>query len=198
MGDQVSGLRLRLDDLFRAPSIVRQLAIDLGGGYYIDDWTRRHANFFRSITTTKSIMFFILLLVVGVAAFNIVATLVMVVKDKQADIAILRTMGATPRSILAVFITQGTAIGIIGTLAGVVLGALVATNLESLIHGLEHLLGTRFLDAKVYFMSDLPAALEWADVVKICGTAFGLCLLSTVYPAWRAARTQPAQALRHE
>lgn len=198
MGDQVSGLRLRLDDLFRAPIIVRQLAVDLGGGYYIDDWTRRHANFFRSITTTKSIMFFILLLVVGVAAFNIVATLVMVVKDKQADIAILRTMGATPRSILAVFITQGTAIGIIGTLAGVVLGALVATNLESLIHGLEHLLGTRFLDAKVYFMSDLPAALEWADVVKICGTAFGLCLLSTVYPAWRAARTQPAQALRHE
>jgi lipoprotein-releasing system permease protein len=198
MGDQVSGLRLRLDDLFRAPSIVRQLAVDLGGGYYIDDWTRRHANFFRSITTTKSIMFFILLLVVGVAAFNIVATLVMVVKDKQADIAILRTMGATPRSILAVFITQGTAIGIIGTLAGVALGALIATNLESLIHGLEYVLGTKFLDAKVYFMSDLPAALQKGDVVNICGTAFGLCLLSTLYPAWRAARTQPAQALRHE
>jgi lipoprotein-releasing system permease protein len=198
MGDQVSGLRLRLDDLFQAPNIVRQLAVDLGGGYYIDDWTRRHANFFRSITTTKSIMFFILLLVVGVAAFNIVATLVMVVKDKQSDIAILRTMGATPKSILVVFITQGTAIGIVGTLAGVALGALVATNLESLIHGLEYVLGTQFLDAKVYFMSDLPAALQWDDVIKICGTAFGLCLLSTLYPAWRAARTQPAQALRHE
>jgi lipoprotein-releasing system permease protein len=198
MGDAVSGLRLKLVDLFQAPLIVRELAASMGGGYYVDDWTRRHANFFRSIQITKSVMFVILLLVVAVAAFNIVSTLVMVVKDKRADIAILRTMGSEPRSILAIFMTQGTAIGLIGTLAGLALGVLIATNLEMLVHGLERLLSTQFLDAKLYFMSDLPARVEWADVTKICITAFGLCCLSTLYPAWRAARIQPAQALRHD
>lgn len=197
-GDTVSGLRLSLNDLFAAPIVVHDLALSLGGGYYVDDWTRRHANFFRSIQITKSVMFVILLLVVAVAAFNIVSTLVMVVKDKRADIAILRTMGAEPRSILGVFITQGTAIGLIGTLAGVALGVLIATNLESLVHGLERLLNTQFLDARLYFMTDLPAQVEWPDVLRICATAFGLCCLSTLYPAWRAARIQPAQALRHE
>ena len=181
-----------------APRVVRNLALSLGGGYYVDDWTRKHANFFRSIQLTKSVMFVILLLVVAVAAFNIISTLVMVVKDKQADIAILRTVGAAPRSILAIFMTQGTAIGLIGTLSGVALGVLIAVNLEALIHGLEALLGTQFLDAKVYFMSDLPATVQWRDVLKISATAFGLCCLSTLYPSWRAARTQPAQALRHE
>ncbi len=198
MGDAVSGLRLKLVDLFQAPLIVRELAASMGGGYYVDDWTRRHANFFRSIQITKSVMFVILLLVVAVAAFNIVSTLVMVVKDKRADIAILRTMGSEPRSILAIFMTQGTAIGLIGTLAGLALGVLIATNLEMLVHGLERLLSTQFLDAKLYLMSDLPARVEWADVTKICITAFGLCCLSTLYPAWRAARIQPAQALRHD
>ena len=123
---------------------MRDLAVSLGGGYYVDDWTRKHANFFRSIQLTKSVMFVILLLVVAVAAFNIISTLVMVVKDKQADIAILRTVGASPRSILAIFMTQGTAIGLIGTLAGVLLGVLIAVNLETLIHGLEAVLGTQF------------------------------------------------------
>jgi len=198
MGDAVTGLRLRLEDMFGAPRVVRDIALALGGGYYVDDWTRRHANFFRSIQLTKSSMFVILLLVVAVAAFNIISTLVMVVKDKQADIAILRTLGAAPRSILRIFMTQGTAIGIIGTLAGVMLGVLIAVNLESLIHGLEALLGTHFLDAKVYYMSDLPASVQWWDVLKISLTAFGLCCLSTLYPSWRAARTQPAQALRHD
>jgi lipoprotein-releasing system permease protein len=198
MGDEVTGLRLKLRDMFVAPRVVRDLALSLGGGYYVDDWTRKHANFFRAIQLTKSVMFVILLLVVGVAAFNIISTLVMVVKDKQSDIAILRTLGAGPRSILAIFMTQGTAIGMIGTLMGVALGVLLAVNLESLVHGLESVLGIRFMDAKVYYMSDLPASVQWADVVKISLTSFGLCCLSTIYPSWRAAKTQPAQALRHE
>ncbi|HEY6644905.1 lipoprotein-releasing ABC transporter permease subunit [Povalibacter sp.] len=198
MGDEVTGLRLKLKDMFVAPRVVRDLATSLGGGYYIDDWTRKHANFFRAIQLTKSVMFVILLLVVAVAAFNIIATLVMVVKDKQSDIAILRTIGATPRSILGIFVTQGTAIGLIGTLGGVALGVLIAVNLENLVHGLESLLGIQFMDAKVYYMSDLPAKVQWADVFKISLTSFGLCCLSTIYPSWRAAKTQPAQALRHE
>jgi lipoprotein-releasing system permease protein len=199
MGEKVTGLRLKLADMFTAPRVVRTLALSLGGeGYYIDDWTRKHANFFRSIQLTKTVMFVILLLVVGVAAFNIISTLVMVVKDKQADIAILRTIGASPRSILTIFVTQGTAIGAIGTLAGVALGVLISFNLETLVHGLESLLGTHFMDAQVYYMSDLPAAVRWSDVLKISLTAFGLCCLSTLYPSWRAARTQPARALRHD
>ena len=198
MGDTVTGLRLKLADMFVAPRVVRDLAMSLGGGYYIDDWTRKHANFFRAIQLTKSVMFVILLLVVGVAAFNIISTLVMVVKDKQSDIAILRTLGASPRSILAIFVTQGTAIGLIGTLCGVALGVLIAVNLETLIHGLEGILGIQFMDAKVYYMSDLPASVHWADVLKISLTSFGLCCLSTLYPSWRASKTQPAQALRHD
>lgn len=198
MGEQVTGLRLKLEDLFEAPTLVRELALSLGGGYYIDDWTRKHANFFRSIQLTKSAMFLILLLVVAVAAFNIVSTLVMVVKDKRVDIAILRTIGASPRGILTIFMTQGTAIGLIGTAAGVALGVLISINLETLIHGLEALLGVHFLDAKVYYISDLPATVEWPDVARISLTTFLLCCLSTLYPAWRAARTQPAQSLRHD
>jgi lipoprotein-releasing system permease protein len=198
MGEDVSGLRLKLADLFAAPRVVRELAQALGGDFYIDDWSRKHANFFRSIQLTKAVLFFILLLVVAVAAFNIVATLVMVVKDKRSDIAILRTVGASPRSVLTIFLTQGVAIGVIGTLLGVLLGVLISWNLESLIHGLEALLGTHFLDAKVYYISDLPARVEWSDVLQISLTAFGLCCLSTLYPSWRAARTQPAQSLRHE
>lgn len=198
MGEQVTGLRLKLDDLFIAPRLVRELAVSLGGGYYVDDWTRKHANFFRSIQLTKSAMFLILLLVVAVAAFNIVSTLVMVVKDKRADIAILRTLGAAPGGILQIFMTQGMAIGLIGTLAGVGLGVLISVNLETLIHGLEAVLGVHFLDAKVYYISDLPATVQWPDVLKISLTTFLLCCLSTLYPAWRAARTQPAQSLRHD
>ncbi len=198
MGEDVTGLRLKLADMFEAPRVVRQLAGALGGGYYVDDWTRKHANFFRSIQLTKSALFIILLLVVGVAAFNIVSTLVMVVKDKRSDIAILRTVGASPRSVLTIFLTQGVAIGVIGTLSGVLLGVLISINLESLIHALESLLGLQFLDARVYFITDLPARVEWSDVLQISLTAFVLCTLSTLYPSWRAARTQPAQSLRHE
>jgi len=198
MGERVSGLRLALRDPFMAPRLVRDLAVTLGGGYYVSDWTRNHANFFRSIEITKSMLFVILLLVVAVAAFNIVSTLVMVVKDKRADIAILRTLGAAPRNVLAIFTIQGIFIGLAGTLAGAALGLLLAANLESLVHALERLLGTHFLDAKVYFMSDLPAYAEWGDVLRICAVAFALCAVATLYPAWRAAGTQPAEALRHD
>jgi lipoprotein-releasing system permease protein len=197
-GDKVSGVRLALRNPFQAPRLVRDLALSLGGGYYVSDWTRNHANFFRSIEITKSMLFVILLLVVAVAAFNIVAALVMVVKEKRSDIAILRTIGAAPRNVLAIFTIQGAFIGLAGTAAGAALGLLLSANLETLVHGLERLLGTHFLDAKVYFMSDLPAYAEWGDVARICAVAFALCALATLYPAWRAAGTQPAEALRHD
>ncbi len=198
MGTNVTGLRLNVRDLFGAARTVREVALDLGGGFLVDDWTRRHGNFFRSIELFKSIMFVILLLVVAVAAVNIVSTLVMVVKEKQSDIAILRTMGVAPRGVLTVFVVQGALIGLAGVLIGIGLGVLIADNLETLVHGLEWALNTKFLDAKVYFISDLPAEVHWGDVGRIAGTAFALCCLSTLYPAWRAARTQPAEALRHE
>jgi lipoprotein-releasing system permease protein len=198
LGDNVSGLRLAVANPYEAPQAVREVASALGGGLYVEDWTQRNANFFRSIELTKRMMFFILLLVVAVAAFNIVSTLVMAVKDKQPDIAILRTIGARPASILAVFTTQGTVIGLLGTLGGVALGVLLSINLETLVHGLERLLGVGFMDASVYLMSDLPARVEPRDVALIAGTAFVLCCLSTVYPAWRAATTDPARALRHD
>jgi len=198
MGQTVTGVRLALADPLQAPHLVYQLAISLGGGFDVSDWTRSHANFFSSIQTTKSILFMILLLVVAVAAFNIVSALVMVVKDKRSDIAIVRTLGAAPSSVLAVFSIQGAVIGLAGTLLGAGLGLLLSANLESLVHGLEHVLGTRFLNAKVYLMSDLPAYAQSGDVLRICGTAFLLCALATLYPAWRASGTDPAKALRHD
>jgi lipoprotein-releasing system permease protein len=198
LGDRVSGLRLAVQDPYQAPLAVREVAADLGGGLYVEDWTQRNANFFRSIELTKRMMFFILLLVVAVAAFNIVSTLVMAVKDKQPDIAILRTIGARPSSVLAIFTTQGTVIGLLGTLGGVLLGVLLSMNLESIVHGVERVFGVRFMDASVYLMSDLPARVEPHDVLLIAGTAFALCCLSTLYPAWRAATTDPARALRHD
>ncbi|HXA92651.1 MAG TPA: lipoprotein-releasing ABC transporter permease subunit [Steroidobacteraceae bacterium] len=198
LDDRASGIRLALQDPWRAPSLVRALALALGGGFYVSDWTRSHANFFRSIEITKSMMFVILLMIVGVAAFNIIATLVMIVKEKQTDIAILRTLGAGPRNMLFTFALQGVFIGLAGTLLGAALGILIAHNLQSLVHDLEHALGTHFLDARVYYMSDLPAYVEWMDVVRICSVAFALCALATIYPAWRASRTAPAEALRHD
>jgi lipoprotein-releasing system permease protein len=197
-GDKVTGLRLKVDDIFAAPRLVRDVAMSLGGGYYVNDWTNKNANFFHNIQLAKSMFFIILLMVVAVAAFNIVSTLVMVVKDKRSDIAILRTMGATPQSILTIFMTQGIGIGVIGTLLGIAAGVLLSLNLESLVHGLEAVLQTQFLNAEVYNISDLPAHVSWPDVVKIAGVAFFLCLVSTLYPSWRAARTQSAQALRHD
>jgi len=188
LGDEVTGLRLALTDPLRAPETAVRVARALGGDFYVSDWTQSHANFFRSIEITKSMMFMILLMLVAVAAFNIVATLVMIVKEKQTDIAILRTLGAAPRNVLATFAVQGVLIGLAGTLLGAALGTLLADNLERLVGGLERLTGVQFIDASVYYLSDLPAYVE----------AFVLCALATVYPAWRAARTAPAEALRHE
>jgi lipoprotein-releasing system permease protein len=198
-GAGVTGLRLQVADPLQAPAIVVRAARHLGGpGYYVNDWTQDHANFFRSIEITKSMMFLILLMIVAVAAFNIVATLVMIVKEKQTDIAILRTLGAAPGNVLRIFAIQGVLIGLAGTVLGAALGTLIANNLQSLVGGLERLLGTQFLDARVYYMSDLPAYVEGVDVFKVCAVAFLLCVLATIYPAWRAARTAPAEALRHE
>ncbi|HMI37257.1 MAG TPA: lipoprotein-releasing ABC transporter permease subunit [Steroidobacteraceae bacterium] len=198
LGDEVSGLRLALRDPLSAPRMVRDLALQLGGGFYVSDWTRNHASFFRSIQVTKTIMFLILMLVVAVAAFNIVATLVMVVREKRPAIAILRTLGALPRNILAIFTVQGALIGLAGTLGGALLGWLIADHIGALVATVEHLSGAQFLDARVYFMSELPAYVQWRDVLQVCAVAFLLCALATLYPAWRAALTEPAEALRHD
>jgi len=198
MGDDVTGIRLKVTDLYAAPRVVHAAAVSIGGDVEVQDWTQEHANFFRSISITKRILFFILSLMVAVAAFNIVSTMVMVVKDKRRDIAILRTFGSSPRSILTVFIVQGSLIGLLGIGAGVLLGVLVAVNLQELVHGLESIVGFKFLDARVYFMSDLPARVHTSDVVRICGFAFVLACLSTVYPASRAARLLPAESLRND
>ncbi len=196
--DSVTGVRLAVTEIFEASTIVREVALEHGVVVLVSDWTRRHVNFFRSIQITKSILFVILLLVIAVAAFNIVSTLVMVVKDKRADIAILRTIGASPQSILKIFITQGSIIGVVGTLFGVVAGILLSVNLESTVAFFESALGIKFLAADVYFISDLPAELRIADVVKIASIALLLALASTVYPAWVAAKTAPAEALRYD
>ncbi len=195
---RVSGINLAVNDIYRAAEIVRDVAIEIGEPVAISDWTRRHVNFFRSIQITKSILFVILLMVVAVAAFNIVSTLVMVVKDKQSDIAILRTSGATPATIMRIFITQGSVIGLSGTLIGVIAGIVLALNLETLVGFFEGLFNMKFLAAEVYFISDLPSELRIADVLSISVTALSLALASTFYPAWRAAKTMPAEALRYE
>jgi lipoprotein-releasing system permease protein len=196
--DAVTGVRLAVTEIYAASDIVREVAREHGELVLVSDWTRVHVNFFRSIQITKSILFVILLMVVAVAAFNIVSTLVMVVKDKQADIAILRTVGAKPSSILKIFVTQGSIIGVVGTLCGVVAGILIALNLESIVGFFEATLGIKFLAADVYFISDLPSELAYGDVVRIGSIALVLALVSTLYPAWVAARTAPAEALRYD
>jgi lipoprotein-releasing system permease protein len=198
MGDDITGIRLNVADIYAAPRVVRAAAIALGGGFEVDDWTNQHVNFFRSIEITKRMLFVILSLVVAVAAFNIVSTMVMVVKDKRRDIAILRTFGSSPRSILSVFVVQGSLIGMLGIAGGLFLGVLIAVNLQGLVHGLESIVGFKFLDARVYFMSDLPAHVQLGDLSRICGVAFVLACMSTLYPAWRAARLLPAESLRND
>lgn len=194
----VTGIRLAVTDIFSAPAIVREVALEHGAVVLVSDWTRRHVNFFRSIQITKSILFVILLLVIAVAAFNIVSTLVMVVKDKQADIAILRTIGASRSSVLKIFVTQGSVIGIVGTAAGALFGIFLALNLETIVTSLEAVFGIKFLAADVYFISDLPAELRVTDVIRVAGIAIVLALGSTLYPAWVASKTAPAEALRYD
>ncbi|MBK5942296.1 lipoprotein-releasing ABC transporter permease subunit [Halorhodospira halophila] len=198
MGDAVSGIRLKLDDMMAAPWLAREVANELPGHYRVVDWTRQHANFFRAVQTEKTVMFVILALIVAVAAFNIVSTLVMVVRDKQADIAILRTVGLSPGSVMAVFIIQGAVIGVVGTALGVAGGVSLALNVENIVPAVEQLLNFEFLPADVYYISDLPSELRGEDVGRITALALVLSLVATLYPAWRAARTEPAEALRYE
>ena len=201
LGDRVTGLRLALEDPFLAPLMVRTVAraIDYdGNGYFVSDWTRDHANFFRSIELTKSMMFFILLILVVVAAINLVATLVMIVKEKQTDIAILRTIGAAPANVLRMFLVQGALIGLVGTVAGACSAGCWRSTSPRSSAGSKMLFGIQFLDASVYLMSDLPSEVRLGDVLQVSGVALALAALATIYPAWRAARTLPAEALRHE
>lgn len=198
MGDGVTGLRLKLDDMFKSHTVVRSVAESLGGAYYVSDWTREHANFFRAIQIEKTMMFLILLLIVAVAAFNIVSTLVMVVTDKSADIAILRTLGATPAEVMGIFMVSGAVIGVVGTMLGVIGGVTLALNVDVIVPALESMLGTKFLAPDVYYISELPSDLHWNDVGQIAIVSLFLSLLATIYPAWRASRTQPAEVLRYE
>lgn len=196
-GADVSGVRLAIRDPLQAATVVRAVANAWGGGVYVTDWTREHGNFFRSIQLTRSIVFVILLLVVAVAAFNIVSTLVMVVRDKRGEIAILRTLGASPAAILTVFVLQGAVIGVVGTVVGVVCGVLGAWNVSAIAAFIERLTGFQFLAPDVYFISELPSRLLWTDVWQIAGIALLLGLVSTIYPAWRGAVTAPAEVLRY-
>ena len=198
LGDGVTGLRLKLDDMFLAPAVGRELAADLPGTYWVRDWTHYHANFFRALKTEKTVMFVILTLIVAVAAFNIVSALIMVVTDKESDIAILRTLGVTPGSVMLIFIVQGTIIGLIGTLLGMVGGIALASNVETLVPAIEHFFDTKFLSPDVYYISDVPSDMRWPDVGLITTVAFLMSIVATIYPAWRASRTQPAEALRYE
>jgi lipoprotein-releasing system permease protein len=198
MGPAVSGVRLKLDDLFAARSVAHELLSKLPPNVFASDWTRSHANFFRAVEIEKRMMFLILGLIVLVAAINIISTLVMAVIDKQADIAILRTLGAAPRSILQIFMVQGMVLGVLGTLAGVVVGIITALNIDVIVPAIERAFSIKFLSKDVYLIPDLPSDLQMNDVVSIALMALVLSFVATLYPSWRAARTNPAEALRYE
>lgn len=196
--EEVSGVRLRLDDMFRARTVADQLSATIPERIWVSDWTRQHANLFRAVQTEKTVMFVILALIIAVAVFNIVSTLVMMVTDKQADIAILRTLGLSPRGVMAIFLVQGTFIGMIGTLLGIGGGIALSLNIDAIMGGLENVFGFEMLPADIYYLTDLPSQLEVRDITRIGLLAFGLSIVATLYPAWRASRTQPAEALRYD
>ncbi|MCQ4275296.1 lipoprotein-releasing ABC transporter permease subunit [Stutzerimonas degradans] len=196
--EQVQGVRVKLNDLYRAPQVAGQLLAQLGEGYRAEDWSHTQGSLFSAMKMEKTMIGVLLMLIVAVAAFNIIATLIMVVADKRADIAILRTLGATPRQIMAIFMVQGSLIGISGTLIGIVLGVLGALNVSELVGWLERVTGQRIFSSDVYFISTLPSELRWEDVAIVAVAALSLSFLATLYPAWRAAQTQPAEALRYE
>ena len=220
MDGAVSGVRLKIDEIDDAPKVSGQLnqslstplltneSKDLASGdtitstfgsqYFVTDWTQQHANFFKAVQMEKRVMFIILALIVAVAAFNIVSTLVMAVTDKRADIAIMRTFGASPRSIMGIFIVQGALIGVIGTIAGAVVGVIVALNIDTIVPFIEGLFHVQFLAKDVYYISDLPSKLDWNDVITIVLMSFGLSLLATLYPSYKASQINPAEALRYE
>ena len=193
-----TGIRIKTSNILKAPIISREVASQLSNNYRVIDWTQRHSNFFRALKTEKTVMFVILSLIVAVAAFNIISTLVMAVSDKQSDIAVLRTLGASPQSILKIFMIQGTIIGVIGIFLGIVGGVWLASNIETIVPALENMFDYKFLSPDVYYISDLPSDMHWNDVMYIGVISFILCLLATIYPAIRAANILPAEALRYE
>jgi lipoprotein-releasing system permease protein len=202
LGEDVTGVRLKLDDLFIAREVAGDISQKLANAtsqdIYASDWTRTHANFFRAVAIEKRMMFLILALIVLVAAINIISTLVVAVKDKQADIAILRTLGARPGSVMQIFVVQGMIIGVIGTMIGVVFGIVTALNIDVIVPAIENVLGFKFLSKDVYLIPELPSDLQSADVIAITLMALGLSFVATLYPSWAAARTNPAEALRYE
>ena len=197
MGDTVSGVRLKLDDPMLAPQLKADLRPQLPQ-LMVTDWTDTNANYFRAVQIEKRMMTIILTLIVAVAAFNLVSTLVMVVTDKQADIAILRTLGASPGSIMKIFMIQGAVAGVLGTLSGAVGGVVIALNLDVIVPVIERIIGAKILSSEVYMIDYLPSDVQWGDVSTITIISLLLALFATLYPSWRAARTQPAEALRYE
>jgi lipoprotein-releasing system permease protein len=197
MGDGYSGVRLKLEDTGRAPFVARDLKQQVGFEYYVSDWTQQNANYFLAVKMERTMMFIILSMIVAVAAFNIVSTLVMMVQDKQADIAILRTQGASPRSIMSIFLVQGTLIGVVGTVVGVIGGVLLASNIDVVVPFIERFTGP-VLNPEVYYIDKMPSDLQWPNVIRIAILSLSLSVLATLYPAWRASRTDPASALAYE
>jgi lipoprotein-releasing system permease protein len=193
-----SGLRVKVDDMQRAPEIASELAQVVPQALWVSDWSRSNRNWFAAVQTERKMMFIILTLIIAVAAFNLVSTLVMTVNEKQADIAILRTMGASPGLIQRIFLVQGLAIGLLGSLAGVGLGLLIALNIDVIVPAIEAIFRVRFLPRDVYFISELPSDVRLSDVLTVGLMAFGLSVLATLYPSRRAAQVQPAEALRYE
>jgi lipoprotein-releasing system permease protein len=196
--DAPSGIRLRIADMHKAPQVAEELKGTMSGDLIMRDWSKLNANWFAAVQTEKKMMFIILTLIIAVAAFNLVSTLVMTVTDKQADIAILRTLGSSPRSIMKIFMVQGALVGVMGTIAGVALGVLVALNIDVIVPFIEHLLGVQFLSKDVYLISEMPSDLRWPDVFKIGGVSVLLAFVATIYPSWAASRVKPAEALRYE
>ena len=196
--DKVNGVRLKLTDLFEAPRITRDIEKEFGEDYWVRDWSKQHKNFFRALKTEKTVMFIILLMMVSVAALNIVSTLMMTVTDKESDIAILRALGMRPSSIMIIFIIQGAFIGLFGTLIGVGTGVPVALNVFEIVSWLEQIFNTDFLPSDVYYISDIVADVKVSEVVTYALSAFSVTILATIYPAWRASKTLPAEALRYE
>ncbi len=198
MGDAISGISARLRDLDRAQRVSIELESKLPNDIYATDWTRQNANYFSAVKMEKKMMFIILSLIVAVAAFNIVSTLVMAVTDKQADIAILRTLGASPVSIMKIFMVQGVLIGLVGAMIGVISGVVIALNIGSIVPFIEQVFHVQFLAKDIYFITDLPSDLQQADVLVVATFSFAISLIATLYPSWRASKTQPAEALRYE